>query len=317
MAAAYTLEQTDLDEHWDQLVAASPDGTIFCTSVYLSALDVTAEVYVVRKGQEPVALVLLASHDFVIYSGVMHIPQQKKNRSQLYSDRYRINEFVAEELPARYATVEFQLPPSEVDIRAYQWYRYGEEAPKYAIDVRYTSVIDITGFRETDVLEETPLFAETSVSRKQEIRYARRAGVTTEERFDPDAFTQLYARVFNRQSLTVDETARREMHALLTALETAGKGRMFAAYTAEGALGSMAYFAVDEKRAYYLFGANDPEYRRQHVGSAVIWEALPVLARAGIDEVDLEGINSPHRGWFKLSFGGDIRPYYRVRYPDR
>jgi len=26
----------------------------------------------------------------------------------------------------------------------------------------------------------------------------------------------------------------------------------------------------------------------------------------------MEGVNSPHRGWFKLSFGGDIRPYYQI-----
>ena len=34
-----------------------------------------------------------------------------------------------------------------------------------------------------------------------------------------------------------------------------------------------------------------------------------------IQEVDLEGVNSPERGWFKLSFGGDLRCYHQVYFP--
>ena len=44
------------------------------------------------------------------------------------------------------------------------------------------------------------------------------------------------------------------------------------------------------------------------------WEAFKHLARAfGINEIDLEGINSPRGGAFKLGFGGDIRAYYELR----
>jgi hypothetical protein len=37
-----------------------------------------------------------------------------------------------------------------------------------------------------------------------------------------------------------------------------------------------------------------------------------MLALEGIAEVDLEGVNSPRRGWFKLSFGGALLPYYEL-----
>ena len=76
----------------------------------------------------------------------------------------------------------------------------------------------------------------------------------------------------------------------------------------------MAIYLLDNKRAYYLFGANDPEMRSSHTGTAVLWSAFHILAARGYEEMDLEGINSPHRGWFKLSFGGDIRPYYELLY---
>ena len=88
---------------------------------------------------------------------------------------------------------------------------------------------------------------------------------------------------------------------------------MFVTATANGDIGSMAFFCFDNKRAYYLFGANDPQLRDEHTGSAVIWDAFHTLSKAGIKEVDLEGVNSPRRGWFKLSFGGNLIPYYHVR----
>ena len=32
----------------------------------------------------------------------------------------------------------------------------------------------------------------------------------------------------------------------------------------------------------------------------------------GVKFVNLEGVNSPFRGWYKLSFGGNLKPYYRL-----
>jgi lipid II:glycine glycyltransferase (peptidoglycan interpeptide bridge formation enzyme) len=89
---------------------------------------------------------------------------------------------------------------------------------------------------------------------------------------------------------------------------------MFVSYTANGRAGSMAYFCTDTKRAYYVFGANDPDLRDEHTGTAVLWDAFKSLAMTGVSEVDMEGINSPKRGWFKLSFGGEIVPYYNATF---
>ncbi len=59
-------------------------------------------------------------------------------------------------------------------------------------------------------------------------------------------------------------------------------------------------------------GASDPALRDSHCGSAVIWDAFVALARSGVAEVDMEGVNSPKRGWFKLSFGPHMQTYYEL-----
>jgi len=52
----------------------------------------------------------------------------------------------------------------------------------------------------------------------------------------------------------------------------------------------------------------------RYSGTIVLWDALKALEKSGVSEVDFEGVNSPARGWFKLSFGGDLRPYYEVKW---
>jgi lipid II:glycine glycyltransferase (peptidoglycan interpeptide bridge formation enzyme) len=102
------------------------------------------------------------------------------------------------------------------------------------------------------------------------------------------------------------------MRLLIAGLGAAGKARMFVARTAQGEIGSMAVMALDQYRAYYLFGASDPALRDTHCGSAVLWDAFVALAGSGVAEVDMEGVNSPKRGWFKLSFGAELRVYYEL-----
>ena len=51
-----------------------------------------------------------------------------------------------------------------------------------------------------------------------------------------------------------------------------------------------------------MFGASDPALRNSPTGTAVLWDAFSELAKVGVKKIDLEGVNSPKRGWFKLSF---------------
>jgi len=93
------------------------------------------------------------------------------------------------------------------------------------------------------------------------------------------------------------------------------RGALFLAHNKDGMAVYCAFYGWDCKRAYYLFGAGHPEIKETWQGTLVHWHAFKELVRQHhVDEVDLEGVNSPQRGWFKLGFGGDLRPYYHVKY---
>ena len=324
MSSLYRFVPAEADDSWNDFVESSDNGTIFSHSAYLSAISGRVKRYYCLKNQEPrAALAIIESRegdrviqdDLFIYNGMMFSPDiGRMNHAKQHSERFRITEFAATELAAAYRQVHLTFHPTVTDIRPFLWVNYGTDLPKFVPDIRYTSYLDLSGFASDVSWENTDLFHKASPSRRQEIRYAAGKQVTTVETFDVEKFLQYYHMTMTRQSVAVPQDHLQKMRGIMENLRNRGMGRMFTAYNQSGEAGSMAFFGVDSKRGYYLFGANHPEMRDQHCGTQVLWEALRVLSRDGIQTVDLEGVNSPNRGWFKLSFGGTLVPYFSVQY---
>ncbi len=321
MDSRYRLEATSLDERWDAFAAKSPNATVFSLSDYLAAIRQRVGLYYIFRNQEIRGALVVpesddgenaAMNDLIVYAGVLFPPvAHNQNRAQITTERFELCEAAAASLPGLYKKVQLALSPGVTDIRAFLWHNYGQETGRYIPDVRYTAIAPIAELASKSA-DESDLFAQCSSARRQEVRYAAKKGVTTAEEFLPDEFTRFYAMTMSRQDIAVPAQHLEDMGRLVTALGKTGKARMFVSRAARGEIGSMAVMALDPRRAYYLFGASDPALRDSHCGSAVIWDAFAALAKSGIAEVDMEGVNSPKRGWFKLSFGPEMRTYYEL-----
>jgi len=324
MASPYKLVKCEPNADWNGVIEASSNGTVFSDSRFLNALECPYHLYYCTRNKEKRAAIALMidedgvstiAHDYVIYNGIIYGPSTYgQNRSQVYSEQFRITEFIAGKLAEIYKNIHMQLHPSVVDVRPFLWHNYYSNGPKYGSEIRYTSYVDISEFRKMSNPEDSKLFRNASSSRRQEIRYGIKEEEYTIEEYDICKFIELYVQVMERQSLVVDERARHSILNLVEKLHDARLGRMFITKTRSGKVGSMAYFISDIKRAYYLFGVNDPTLRNAHTGTTVLWDTFSLLSKDGVDVVDLEGVNSPKRGWFKLSFGGNLVPYYKLFY---
>lgn len=320
--SSYRLERMAPGADWDRLVDLSPQGTLFSLSSYLGALAVRPGLWCCLKNDQPKALVAVmesadgldcVEHDLVIHGGLMMLAHDdKQNPAQVMGEEFRITSFVVREMTRRYRRVVLAMSPFLHDLRPFLWHNHGRETSRFALDLRYTSFLDLAGIGGGGREDRDPVLLRAGKSRRQEIRYARKKGVVTRPESDVGLFVDFYRLTFSRQGKTVDEAYLEDLASLVRGLLAAGQAAVFVARTASGAAGSVAVFGWDAKRAYYLFGANDPALRDAHTGSAVLWDALGALAGQGIAEVDLEGINSPLRGHFKLSFGGSITPYFIV-----
>jgi len=214
----------------------------------------------------------------------------------------------------KYSNINLSLHPSIQDIRPFLWVNYNKKGDKYISDIRYTSYISIEDFSKAGKLEDIDVYNNASVARRQEIRYALNKQVKTELTQEVDKFIYLYKKTLSRQNIPTNNNSINDMKNLLSELIKEKMCLMVKSCNKEQEIGSMAVFLLDNKRAYYLFGVNDPKMRSQHTGTSVLWDAFYILSERGYLEVDLEGVNSPNRGWFKLSFGGSCVPYYVMRF---
>lgn len=323
MAKKYKLERVVADLAWDAFVASSEAGTVFSTSAYLTHTGCRLGLYHCYNANElRAAVAVLESRDgvnvimddFVIYGGIFFgSPMTGQNQSQRISEQFDLATFIVGALSSLYQNISFALAPSISDIRPFLWHNYGGGYGRYSVDVRYTSYLEIADHKSGERLENMINFTNASVARRQQIRYAIREGVITEPSENVGVFIDFYRMTMLRQGETVSAERISRMAELVSGLLKVGIARMYVSCTKEGDPGSMAIFTFDNKRAYYLFGANDPAHRNTPVGTAVLWDAFHLLSREGINQIDLEGVNSPRRGWFKLSFGGSLIPYYEVK----
>ena len=323
----YSLTPVHDFEKWDEFVEKSLEGTIFSSSDYIQAIEKPYELFYVLKGEEKkagVSLILSDDRsgcvldDLVIYNGIFfnfdHTMKSVKSRTE----RFEITEFIIQELDKRYLPVEMALAPQFEDMRPFLWHNYHSALSEkiYNCDLRYTSYLDISELVFNKNEENTKLFRNLDTLRQRNIREGRKKGAKVVAGRDIQLFLDFYSETLRAQEQSVDAKKEQRMGNLIESLLPKGKAFMYSSENSDGEVGYITIFCKDKKRAYYLFGAGHLQLADRYLGTLSFWEAFGYLARdQGVRQVDLEGVNSPNRGSFKLSFGGDLRSYFQVYKP--
>ena len=110
----YRLEPASLDAEWDDFVERSPQGTLFCESLFASSLRGEFLPFSILKKNERKAVILLMGiaddatglHDLLIHNGPMMAPSDgQQNDAQALSEEFRILSFLATRLAAEFGIV--------------------------------------------------------------------------------------------------------------------------------------------------------------------------------------------------------------------
>jgi hypothetical protein len=327
----YNLVKIEKSEyqHWDKLVDESNEGTIFHKVIYLKAMNINFKIYYVMKAKIPVAGISLSIdplnkkkttlQDYLIYNGLIffNMDYSQSNVSKIHSMHFEITDFVVNELIKKYDTIEFQMSPGIKDIRPFMWLNYHSKDAnkKFKVDVRYTSNLNIDKINDTDILNDNQCFSQLGTSRRQQIRYGIKNKIKAFESNKSDEFFSIYNEIMkDRVEPNYLEKLLKTTKSIIEGMQRENALKVYYAENYRGYIVSSALFCWDLKRAYYLFGANNPSKEGRFIGSYMLWEAFKNLRKSGIKEIDLEGVNSPDRGSFKLSFGGDLSPYYKLQF---
>jgi len=311
------------DVTWDAFVEASPQGTVFALSRYLElAVDYYRRYWIYKGSQVKGGMSLMLNanctacvmDDLVIHNGLMFVEDSAVKQVKARLERFEITEFAIKWLLSEFTSVELALAPQFEDIRPFLWHNYHSLNPddKFAVDHRYTSYLDISSLCGGVEEQESVLFKGLETLRQRNIREARKDGAAFELNPNSTLLVDGYRTLMIDQKAPVDDGKLSRMARLIDGLI---QEKMAVLCVTSNGLGEAIYttvFCWDTKRAYYLFGAPSSETSERYQGTIALWDSFLWLVKQGIDEVDLEGINSPQRGRFKLGFGGGLRPYLQI-----
>jgi hypothetical protein len=300
---------------WDEFVAASPQGNVFCATLFLDVLGAETEFWLVREGGNALlgALVLRkngrvvrAPHPFTMYQGVLlsrglaELPRHSR-----YQKLLRSMEFLFAELEQRCDSISFCLHHSLEDLRAFSWFHYHEpEKGQFRIDLRYTGLLDTAHLKDWEGFIDS-----LRRLRQREYRKACSSGLTVRISRDVETLQRLHDLTFARQGLASSEAEQHLLRSITQAALEHGFGELLECVERGGKVTASTLFLYDRSCAYSLFGATDPEDRDTGSYTYLILENLR-RCRERVALVDFVGINSPNRGDYKLSFNFEPRPYF-------
>lgn len=324
MNEKYQFEEISDCDLWQKAVETTPQYTMFVSSTYLRSFGGKYKLYFVKKGIEVKAgFCLLLSEDgrhvilneLVIYSGIFFKEDQTQKAVKAKSERFEITEQIIRFITDRFSRISMALSTQIEDLRPFLWHNYGSTNKQevFSLDLRYTSYLNISELRNTDDEESTDLFKSLETLRQRNIRKARKESSYTVEEVQIELFLNYYIALMESQNEQVPAQKLAQISQIIANCTREKQAVMFATKNAHHEIIYLTMFSYDHFRAYYLFGAGNPKATEHYRGTICFWDAFIQLSQKyNINEVDLEGINSPQRGWFKLSFGGSIVPYYEV-----
>jgi len=300
---------------WDQFISTSPQGNIFSKTCFLDALSVQYELWLIENNKELVGgavilkgenKVLQQQYPFSMYQGIFFSDLwQKLSIHKRPVWQAEIMQFLLDQLTQHYSTLSFCLHYSLDDLREIQWFNYHmPEMGQFQLNLRYTGIIDLNA---TKNIEEYLLSIRKT--RRNEYRQASR-NLTVEKTKNIKVLDQLHQLTFERQGIQRTKEEVSLLKSITSAALKKNFGELLVCLDSNKKPASATLFLYDNHCGYYLFGANDPDYRKSNSGVYLFIENIKKSKERGINNIDVCGINSPNRGDFKTSLNAKPIPYF-------
>ena len=291
---------------YDDLVAASPQGSVFATSWWLDAVAGGRwRANAVSEGAGIVAAwptVVRQTRWGDVHEGAPFTPylgplfRLRESELRRREEEVKRLEQLVEALGS-FAHIDAACNPGFDYWTPLRWQGF-TQTTRYTW--RFPRVDDLDG-----------ILARARENIRREIRKAEKRGITIEDGSLED-FQDVHVRTAEHQKIAGAEGYLAALRRIDAAASERNARRILLARDADGQTHSGGYFVRDERWVYYLAGASDPELRTSGASSLLLWKGIAYAAEEGLG-FDFEGsiIRGVER--FFRAFAGVPTPYSVVR----
>ncbi len=291
----------------DELVARSPQGSVFANSWWLDAVAGERwRTHLVERNGETVAAwptVVQPSRWGDVHEGAPLTPFL----GPIFAPDESRHRRISREIEYLEELLELMGPFAHLQARC-------DPAFEYWTPLRWHGFTQTTHYtwRLVDLSSLEQVFSALRENVRREIRKARKRGLAVEEA-SVDEYLPLHRSSAARQER---EAEARANEALLRRIDVAagerGARTILVARDPEGVAHSAGFYVHDERFTYYLAGGSSGEHLGSGGASLVMWEAIQRAAGRGTS-FDFEGSMIREVERFVRSFGGAPAPYSIVR----
>lgn len=285
-------------------------------------LNIKCKYFCIKKKNEVVGFFFhivgenneIILNDFLIYTGVFFLRQKNLIPVKQNFINFNILEIIGKELIKKYKKIKISFAPEITDLRPFIWCNYEKPIKyKYKFDLKYTSIIHLNKKFNYKMLEDNELYNNMETVRRYSIRQGFKFKACVKPTDDIKKFVDDYYIMMKSQNINCEKDKIKNIIKIINYLKKSKTGELFQVFNDDKVIYNLVY-SWDKNKAYYLFGSGDPLIKLSWKATFGHCFVFDYLVKKGIFEVDLEGVNSPNRGWYKESLGGMTVPYYELLY---
>jgi lipid II:glycine glycyltransferase (peptidoglycan interpeptide bridge formation enzyme) len=305
---AVILKKQEIDANvWDSFVQASPQGMIYSSHYYISALEPEWQAVIVRSNDMIHAVMpfTLKSKAGISYStqpiftqywGIMFRPAEA-NTAKSFEQKRQWVKLMLKTLPD-IKLFDYNFSPDFDYPLPFFW-------NGYSVSPRYSNHIDLSKTKDE-------LWSNISEKARGHIRKTEKDGIAVTYGNEPDEVIKIFRKAKEEKIKNMTDSHYKAIADIAHHYAQKGMCYTIIARDAEGqAIAGTIYFKFRGTTIHFL-GTTDPEYKGRGAMSLIIWTAIQ-KAKDDCHTFDFEGSMIEPIEQFFLSFGSTPTPYLNIK----
>ena len=303
------------ESEWDNLLLNSSQRNYFVSSEYLRITLRENDKFALSKNDKVVALTVVDEHDsenkckarYSTYQGIIFVQQDNASYSQVL-ERIEIQQNLCQLLLDNFSNLHLTLHPSVKDIRGFQFFDFNNDAIRIETSPLYTGVVQLQQFKDfQDYLNNV------QANRRQEFRkiVGNQMLIQEQDRKTGD-FLQIYRETFLREKILIPLDDLELIERIISESGTKQSTLHFLTDETSNPVAT-AFVGLQEKTAYYQFAGSLKNSGNASYSSRLLLLLIERLMKNDFASLDLVGLNSPNRSYFKTTFSPEVQVYFDIR----
>ena len=208
----------------------------------------------------------------------------------------------------------FYLDYNTSDIREFDWYNFDKKKKIFSFDeIKYTTILDTSKLNhDYSNISKTIFFKDCSERTRRQIKKSLDQNYEFKEDLNFNDYEKIIKKTFKRQKKKADFNIKQNFK-VFEKLHEKKLIRMYKTFK-NNEIQALMVVAIINDNSIFINGGRISDRSDDLSFTFNLINSFYRVKDLGVKKFDLEGINSPKRGSYKTGFGGDIYPYYNIKF---